>query len=93
MMGTIVENNNTAKPQTIDLKYGSISGGPEICIWFEPFATTFELSDGDYVILRTPRHTLESMEVLLGPGGLQVWVDHTVESLVLDRHGNEIARL
>lgn len=79
--------------EMIELKYGSLPGGPEICIQFEPLGTHFLLSDGDYVVLRTPLRVLETMEVLLGPEVLSVWVDHTVESVVLDRHGNEIARL
>lgn len=73
--------------EMVDLKFGALPDGPEICVQFEPIGTSFLLSDGDYVILRTPRGVLESMEVRLGPGGLSVWPAYPVEHIVLYRTG------
>ncbi|WP_433759521.1 hypothetical protein [Nocardia sp. CA-135398] len=82
----------SSTPETVDLKFGSVPGAT-IVVQFEPLGTLFEVSDGDYVVLRAPLHAVGSIEVLGFPSGISVWVLHGEEYIILDRNGAELDRL
>jgi hypothetical protein len=77
---------------TVDLKYSAAGDSPvEIC--FEPVGTTFSLIDGQTIYLRIPRHILPSIEVVIWPNGIGVWLPYPNDYRVIDDRGMEIDRL
>lgn len=78
--------------ETIDLKFAAASGASiEVC--FEPVGTTFALDDEDFVFLRVPVDAVASIEVVVWPNGVGVWVPYPGDYVILDREGRELDRL
>jgi hypothetical protein len=79
---------------TVDLKFAS-APGLVISVAFEPVGTSFDLEDGDFVVLRTPKSAIESMEFHIWTSCLSVWVPYARGEvyMILDRNGKEIDRL
>ncbi|MGI5218948.1 hypothetical protein [Nocardia sp. CA-290969] len=75
-----------------------ISATPEatITIIFEPLSGEFDLTDGDIIDLRIPRHLSELLKYVVWPNGLSVWLnygkDEKGEFIILDRNKVEIDR-
>ncbi|MEV0299190.1 hypothetical protein [Nocardia sp. NPDC050710] len=82
----------TTDPATVDLKF-SAARGETVEVQFEPLGTTFNLSDGDCLYLRTPLDAVPHMEFQVWPNGIAVWVAHGADHRVLDRDGNQIDAL
>jgi hypothetical protein len=75
-----------------DLKFASArEASIEVC--FEPVGTTFSLSDGDCVFLRSPLEAVASIEVVVWPNGIGVWVPYPGDYVILNRDKIEIDRL
>jgi hypothetical protein len=78
--------------RTVDLKFAAATGATvEVC--FEPVGTTFSLTDGEYVYLRAPIDVIGSIEMVVWPNGIGVWVPYPGDYAILDREGNELDRL
>jgi hypothetical protein len=81
-----------AAPQTVDLKFAAAPGAAiEVC--FEPVGTTFRLVDGDFVFLRVPVAAVPSIEVVVWPNGIGVWVPYPGEYVILNSDGMELDTL
>lgn len=77
---------------TVDLKYAAAGDSPiEVC--FEPVGTTFRLTAGQWVFLRTPLEAVAKIEIVVWPNGIGVWVPYPGDYVVLDSEGNELDRL
>ena len=77
---------------TVDLKYSTLGDAAmELC--FEPIGTTFNLVKGKPIFLRVPIETVGSIETVLWPNGIGVWLPYPGDYVVLDEHGREIDRV
>jgi hypothetical protein len=63
----------------------------EIC--FEPVGTTFQLISGQSVALQLPLSAVASVEVVVWPNGVGVWVPYPGDYVILDGEGRELDRL
>lgn len=78
--------------QVVDLKFAAAQGeSVEVC--FEPVGTTFSLSDGEAVFLRTAISNVASLEIVSWPNGIGVWVPYPGDYAIIDSNGNEIDTL
>ncbi|MCT2594181.1 hypothetical protein LHJ74_30455 [Streptomyces sp. N2-109] len=78
--------------QVVDLKFMAAQGeNVEVC--FEPVGTTFSLSDGESIFLRTVIANVASLEIISWPKGIGVWVPYPGNYTILDSEGNEIDTL
>ena len=78
--------------RVVDLKFASAPGTSiEVC--FEPVGTTFSLSDGDYVFLRSPLRAVAAIEIVVWSNGIGVWVPYPGDYVILNRDKVEIDRL
>jgi hypothetical protein len=78
--------------QLVDLKFTAAPGqNVEIC--FEPVGTTFSLSDGQSIYLRTEAKNLASVEIVSWPNGIGVWVPYPGNYAILDADGMELDQL
>lgn len=78
--------------QIVDLKFAAAQGeSVEVC--FEPVGTTFALSDGEAVFLRTAISNVASLEIVSWPNGIVVWVPYPGDYTIVDSKGNEIDTL
>ncbi len=78
--------------QVVDLKFVAARGASvEVC--FEPVGTTFSLSDGEAVFLRTAISNVASLEVVSWPNGIGVWVPYPGDYAIIDSKGDEIDTL
>ena len=78
--------------QVVDLKFVAAPGGSvEVC--FEPTGTTFALSDGEAIFLRTAISNIASLEIVSWPNGIGVWVPYPGDFAIIDSKGNEIDTL
>ncbi|WP_312871050.1 hypothetical protein [Streptomyces lonarensis] len=78
--------------QVADLKF-SAAQGESIEVCFEPVGTTFSLSDGEAVFLRTAISNVASFEIVSWPNGVGVWVPYPGDYAIVDSQGNEIDTL
>jgi len=81
-----------APARTVDLKFAAAQGA-SIEVSFEPVGTTFRLEDEDFVFLRTSIAVVGSIEVVVWPNGIGVWVPYPGDYTILNRHGIELDRL
>ncbi|MEU9783108.1 hypothetical protein AB0H92_19455 [Streptomyces phaeochromogenes] len=78
--------------QVVDLKFVAARGeNVEVC--FEPVGTTFSLSDGEAIFLRTAISNLASLEIVSWPNGIGVWLPCPGDHAIIDSGGNEIDTL
>lgn len=78
--------------QVVDLKFMAAQGeNVEVC--FEPVGTTFSLSDGESIFLRTAIANVASLEIVSWPNGIGVWVPYPGDYAIVDSKGNEIDTL
>lgn len=82
----------------VDIRF-SAGGEEQTTVQFEPLGTSFDLENQDFIVLRTPREKVDSIQVEIFPSYIKVWVAYpedriwSDEHIILDRDGIEIARL
>lgn len=71
----------------------SAARGTAVEIGFEPIGTSFDVADGDWVILELPAESVAELEFVAWPNGIAVWVPFPGDYVVFDSAGNELERL
>ncbi|MGO1056127.1 hypothetical protein [Crossiella sp. CA198] len=74
---------------TVLLKFAAAPGAT-VSVSFEPIGSSFSLSDGDFVHLRTPAANVGKIEVVVWPNGISVEVPYPDEYAILNRDGDVI---
>lgn len=78
--------------QIVYLKF-TAAQGESAWVCFEPVGTTFSLSDGESIFLRTAATNVASLEIVSWPNGVGVWVPYPGDYVIEDSDGNEIDTL
>lgn len=77
---------------TVDLKFKA-ADGVSVEVTFEPVGTTVNLLDGEFVYLRAPMAAVASIEYVIWPNGIGVWVPYPGDYRILNQAGVELDRL
>jgi hypothetical protein len=64
-----------------------------VVVQFEPIGTTFDVTADEFVVLQLPQWVVSSVEVVVWPTGISVWVPYPGDYVILDHEGRELDRL
>ena len=67
--------------------------GQSVEVCFEPVGTTFRLNSEEYIFLQLPELAVSSVEVVVWPNGVGVWVPYPGDYTILDSNEQELDRL
>lgn len=90
-----MEDNSENGSETIDIQF-SAAPKSTISVFFEPLGGEYRLTDGETVFFRIPRRLIGSVEYVVWPDGLSVWLtydkDEQADFIVLDQNMEELDR-
>ncbi len=81
------------RDQTITRMMFKAAPDQTVEITFEPVGTTFRLSSEEYIFLQLQESVVASLELVVWPNGVGVWVPYPGNYVILNSEGAELDRL